>query len=347
MKIIHCADVHLGSPMKKLNDRAVERAAEIRATFERLTEYAKKNAITNILLAGDVFDSDRPFKKDKEFFYKVVENNPDLQFFYLRGNHDGKESFTKQLNNLHTFSGEWTSYGLGENAVISGLELSSANRTSLYSTLRLDPEKINIVTLHGDRGGTGNNKIDEKKLAGKGIDYLALGHYHTFYTQKLDGRGTLCYSGCLEGRGFDETGEKGFAVFDTGTKEVKFVPFARRTVREITVDISGVGDENSAIRKIKSEIGADGENLLRLNLTGDVGFLDEGLATEVEKRIEGDFYCVSVKDLTRVKVDYGQYENELSLRGEFVRVVRESAADGDAERIIAMGLKALSGQKDL
>ena len=46
----------------------------------------------------------------------------------------------------------------------------------------------------------------------KNIDYLALGHVHEYRSGQLDGRGVWAYSGCPEGRGFDETGKNAFAV---------------------------------------------------------------------------------------------------------------------------------------
>jgi exonuclease SbcD len=46
--------------------------------------------------------------------------------------------------------------------------------------------------------------ISLKELKNKAIDYLALGHIHSYKMEQLDSRGVYCYPGCLEGRGFDE-----------------------------------------------------------------------------------------------------------------------------------------------
>ena len=73
--------------------------------------------------------------------------------------------------------------------------------------------------LHGEIGDTiGKNKIKLASLKNHNIDYLALGHYHTYTVGQIDERGTYVYSGCLEGRGFDECGEKGFVVLDVEEK---------------------------------------------------------------------------------------------------------------------------------
>ena len=349
MKIIHCADIHLGSRMNKLpKDKAEERARELRSSFERLISYAKRERIYTILLAGDIFDSDRPFKKDKEFFYSAIRRNSDITFFYLRGNHDGNESYTETIENLKTFGHEWTSYTLGWNVVLSGLEIDRANCLSMYSTLKLDQDNQNIVMLHGQAGESfGEGKVSLSRLKDKNIDYLALGHFHTQGELKIDDRGVAVYSGCLEGRGFDETGKKGFMVYDTDTKEVAFVPFACRTIEERSLDVSDAHDAYDVVHKIKSEIEIDRNNLLRLNLVGEIDFVDENLAADVENYVSDICWFVSVDDKTRLKIDYSSFKDSLSLKGEFVRLVTsENLDDGDRQKILDMGIRALSGQEE-
>ncbi|MDE7329837.1 MAG: metallophosphoesterase, partial [Clostridia bacterium] len=235
MKIIHCADVHLGSAMDSRfpPEKAEERRRELRASFSALADYAKENGVGAVIIAGDLFDSGRPLKRDKEFFYGVVKNNPQIDFLYLRGNHDELQSYTEAPQNLKTFSEEWQSYSYGD-IVVSGIEITSSNRVSLYSSLCLDGKKTNIVTLHGQIGAPADaGGINLSRLAGKNIDYLALGHLHAFSQGALDSRGIYAYSGCLEGRGFDEAGEKGFILLDiqNGKAGAKCVPFAKRAVR--------------------------------------------------------------------------------------------------------------------
>ena len=62
MKIIHLADVHLGSKMESRlpSDKAAKRRNEIRASFLRTAEYAEQNGVTAIIIAGDLFDGNNP-----------------------------------------------------------------------------------------------------------------------------------------------------------------------------------------------------------------------------------------------------------------------------------------------
>ncbi len=353
MKIIHCADVHLGSKIDSKFPKHVSdsRKEEVRNTFQRMVEYAATHQISVILLAGDVFDGERCLTKDKNFFFSVVENNPDITFLYLRGNHDngnhdnGGEG--KQLPNLKTFSTQWTSYRFGD-VVISGIETESENATSLYSTLALDENAKNIVMLHGQIGeSSGKDKVHLSKLRDKHIDYLALGHIHEYSSAALDGRGVYAYSGCLEGRGFDETGEKGFILLDIGEKIThEFIPFSKRKITKLRLDVTGLSDAYEMAVKAR-EFALKKADIYRVELIGEVEAALDGFARDVQKYLSDCCAFIDVKDCTQKKIDISLYDGDSSLKGEFVREVYSSGDYTEEEKaqIIAFGLKALDGRE--
>ena len=342
MKIIHTADIHLGAPINGFPKEISEaRKREVRNTFLRMVEYAKENGVKVILLSGDVFDRDKPFQQDVNRFYGVVESHPEIDFLYLRGNHDG-EGERRELANLKTFSTEWQSYEYGD-VVISGIELVKENSVSLYSTLSLDAKKKNIVMLHGQIGG----EINLTKLRDKNIDYLALGHIHSYAEGSVDGRGRYAYSGCLEGRGFDETGMKGFVLLDVGDKVVHtFQPFSQRSIEEVQLDVSGLQDSYAMVRLARAQIPFKKENIYRVELVGEMDAQTDEFAADVQRALKSDCAYISVKDKTKKKIDYAAYEGDNSLKGEFVRTVAESDyTDEEKAQIIAYGLKALVGRE--
>lgn len=351
MKFIHCADVHLGAKMdSKLSfEQAKERQRELRSAFANMVEYAKSERAEAIVLSGDIFDSDRPLKKDKEFFYSVVKNNPEIYFLYLRGNHDGLQSYEETPENLFTFSDKWRSYAFG-GVVFSGIEITKENCVSLYSSLNLDKDKKNIVILHGQAGdAVGAGKINLLKLKDKYIDYLALGHVHSCCIENLDGRGVYAYPGCLEGRGFDEEGEKGFILAEAGERvQAKFIPFAARTVHIAEVDVSPATNGYEAYSLIKKSLRCKKSDILRVVLTGEVCFDNSDLAAETEKRLQCEnYYYAEVKDRTERKIDFSAYEGDITLKGEFVRLVSaDKNLSGERKReIISLGLRALDGRE--
>lgn len=348
MKIIHCADLHLGSKIEsKLMKISSDRKTEVRNSFSKLVDYAEKNEISIILLSGDVFDSDKPLKKDKEFFYNVIKENPNIDFIYLRGNHDSYELYNENISNLKTFDNSWKCYQYGY-ICISGIEISKDNYASLYSTLNLDVNNINIVMLHGQISESiGIDKIKLAKLRNKNIDYLALGHVHSYQKDKLDDRGIYAYSGCLEGRGFDETGPKGFIVLNIENKKIihEFINFCCRTINEVEIDISNyktISEINkNIISKLKSK-----NDIYRIILVGDISYDLEINDYDIKSYLN-DYYFIDVKNKTRRKIDISKYQNDLSLKGEFVRSVyyRNDLTNQEKEDIISLGLRTMEGRE--
>ncbi len=343
MKILHCADIHLGAKMDSFPKEISEkRKRELRDTFSRTVQFAKDRQIYVILLAGDLFDREKPYKKDVDFFYGIVESNPEIDFLYLRGNHD-EAGEARELPNLKTFSSAWRYYEYGE-VTVCGIELSKENKRSYYSTLRLDPKRTNIVMLHGQIG----EDINLVKLREKNIDYVALGHIHEYSQNTLDGRGRYAYSGCLEGRGFDETGAKGFVVVDTdGGVRAEFQPFCHRQIERIELDVTGLKEGFAMARKARETVGFSKEDIYRLELVGEVDAGVDEFAEDVRSYLARDCAFLSVKDRTKKSIDYAAYAYDNSLKGEFVRTVQacEEYTEEEKAQMIAYGLKALAGRE--
>ena len=354
MKIIHCSDAHLDSAMERnlSQAQARERNAEICATFGRLVKYAAENQVDAVLIAGDLFDTDRVSARTADYVMERIRGAETVEFFYLRGNHDEAADVFAGMelpDNFKTFGKKWVRYHRGEVA-ITGLELDRENWEDAFDRLVLDPEDINIVMLHGQISTqSGEELIPLPKLRGRHIDYLALGHIHSYQKEKLDDRGDWCYCGCPEGRGFDECGEKGFVLLDIQDRQIRssFVPFARRRLEEVTVDITDlttVSQLQTAMEQAAKDISS--ESMVKFTLSGsytletqkDLGFL--------RKMLEPNFYFVKIKDESHLKIEKESYEHDVSLKGEFIRMVMASdKSPEEKEQIILWGIRALAGEE--
>ena len=360
MKIIHCSDLHLDSKMKSNLDslRAKERRNEILITYQNMVKFASENGVKAIIIAGDMFDKKNITVKARNIVLDSIISNPEIDFIYLKGNHD-EEGFIQELENipqnLKLFtSKEWTTYKYG-NITISGIEFGELNSYEIYSTLMLNKNDINIVTMHGQE-----SKYDQKdkaeiiniqELKNKNIDYLALGHIHKFKQEKLDTRGIYCYSGCLEGRGFDECGEKGFVLLEINEEKQeinsKFIPIAGRHLYEIPVDITGTNSTLDAETKIDDTIkDIEKDALIKIVLKGKVEIEAERDISFLEKKYNQIYYFAKIYDETTLNIDYMTYENDVSLKGEFIRLVlAQDLTDEEKRKIITTGIKALSGEE--
>ena len=358
MKFIHCADIHADSKMDShfSAEMAKERREDIVRSFENIAKLSKQNGVRAVLIAGDLFDTKATQQKSikKQIAY-VIKQYPEVDFLYLRGNHDEDVEFAVEENlpNLKRFSKDcWTQYRY-DNVVISGREFSSSISSSVYNELSLSENDVNIVMLHGQiaeyKAKDGAPVISLPKLQNKNIDYLALGHIHDFKEDKLDSRGRWCYSGCLEGRGFDECGEKGFILLDVNENkkiESKFYPSSKRIIHEVEVPLKPVMSYSEIMDEIKNHLkGISQNDVVQVKLCGEVTEETEIETESYQRALSGDYFFVRFKDKTESKIDYGKYANDVSLKGEFIRLVNEqNLTEEEKSKIIMTGIKALSGR---
>ncbi len=367
MRIIHCADLHLDSKMTAnlSYEKAKERKAELLITFNNMIRYAVEQSINAIIIAGDLFDTKNTSATARNTVYEAIRNHPNIIFYYLKGNHDA-DVFLSRLetipDNLKMFSDRWVSYIVNENTynniIITGIELDKNNTGSASDTLTLDHNKFNIVVLHGQEMEHQTKDRAEvialRSFRNKGIDYMALGHLHSYKEVALDARGVYCYPGCLEGRGFDECGEHGFVLLTINeeTKECKrsFIPIARRELCSITIDISTLlttPEILSHIRETLQRKQLSCSSLVKIVLTGQVSLECEKDIDYMAKELENDYYFLKIYDNTEIKVNYSDYELDESLKGEFIRTVKssEDLSEEDKAMIIFYGIQALQGKE--
>lgn len=365
MKIIHCADLHLDSKLTAnlTQEKAKERKTELLHTFQAMVEYAASEQVQAILIAGDLFDTKKVSVKARDVVYQAIMNHPQIAFYYLRGNHDA-DSFLASLDvtpdNLHLFGEDWTSYALNEQrtVLLTGIEITKENENTMYHSLVLNTECFNMVTLHGQiteqSVGNATEVIRLRELKNKGIDYLALGHVHAYQKDALDARGTYCYPGCLEGRGFDECGQHGFVLLNIDEENLTcmhtFIPFAKRVIHEITVDISECMHTDDVAVQIEdalkqTEVATN--DLVRFRLCGAVDIECEYSLQLLEDKFADRFYFMKMKDRTTRKVNYTAFALDQSLKGEFVRTVfaDETLSDEEKAAIVRYGIQALSGEE--
>lgn len=357
MKFIHCADLHLDSKMERLpSDKARIRRDEILRTFERLCLYAQDNDVRAVIIAGDMFDTPRVTLKTRGRVLQAISSAKDVDFLYLSGNHDDDNFIneTEELPcNLKVFNDEWTSFDY-DDVVISGVKLSVVNSSSVYDTLNLDEKKFNIVTLHGQvvgyKSSDNAETISIPRLKDKNIDYLALGHIHGYSEGQIDLRGKYAYCGCLEGRGFDETGDKGFVLVDVNEKKAsyQFVNFSSRNLYEVEFDVGEFDSWFTMREHVVNELslGIKNSSLVKIILTGG-----HAIDFDIDKDAFADklndlFFFAKVYDKTELKYDINDYINNKSVLGEFVRAVHESNMDElTKRRVIMCGINAIKGEE--
>lgn len=357
MKIIHCSDLHLDSKIEGLpSEKSAKRREEIVRSFERLASYATQNSVRCVIIAGDMFDTTKITQRTRSRVINAIVSNPYVDFLYLSGNHE-EDAFIASIDcmpeNLKVFSEFWTSFRY-DNVVISGIKLNKLNSLTVADNLTLSENDVNIVTMHGQVVSYKSEDPAEiimlPKFKEKNVDYLALGHIHSYSEGVLDNRGKYAYSGCLDGRGFDETGEKGFVLLEVenGKLSTEFVPFSSRVLHEIEFNVEGYEDRFVARDELEKKLNVlcDKSDLIKVVLTGERKADFDMDVFGLTNYLSESFFFVKVYDKTTLKINIDDYINDKSVRGEFIRTVWESDLDIQTkQKVIMCGINAFKGEE--
>lgn len=359
-KIIHAADLHLDSPFSGLSlEKARQRRRESRLILDKLGRLVKEEQADLVLLAGDLFDGERVYPETLEALDRALASM-DCPVFIAPGNHDPFTPLSPYAcrtwpDNVYIFrEPRLTAVDLpGRNCVVWGGAFTASEQREMLLTGFSAPGdgKVHLLCLHGDvdMPQSPYGPLSSRQIADSGLDYLALGHVHRCSGLRKEGGSFWAYPGCTEGRGFDELGEKGVYVgtVEKGSTQLRFVPLCARQCRILTVDVT----DADPIRAVERAIPPDAQgDVCRLVLTGQVG--ERGLDLQgLEERFAPCFFALQLRDETSVARDIWDRAGEDSLRGLFLREMREQyeQAAGEAQReqitlAVRFGLAAMDGR---
>lgn len=334
MKFLHVADLHLGATNKKISQAQKKMCKEEQiGIINALFSYAESQKVEVVLIAGDLFHSSSiPAKMVNSFFERVKEFLKPV--IYVRGNHDEEFFFQNLPENFII---------LAENQTLDFNTFTIS--TGLKDLKILDAQKKNIIILHGDIYTLGNDYININLLKDKNVDYLALGHLHTFQEQDFE-RGKLCYSGSLFGSGFDECGEKGFVIVEIDDKvKLNFVTTKARQYHIVDVDITGITKFDKIKERIREKLNSISKNdFIRVILTGYFEENTEKYVNLLETAFS-DFFYLEIQDKTKFKIDIERYKGEeLSFKAELLKLINEQNLSEEEKNLMSqISIEALRG----
>lgn len=343
MKIIHTADIHLDSPLAQVKDSAARRY-ELLLALSNMAEYANNNSVEAIIVAGDLFDNQFASDATISGVAEIVKRSK-AAWFVLQGNHASSAPYVKLKNlvpQINLFGNEWTYFNI-DNVTICGRELG-VDDVANYVKLTLDKSRYNVVVLHGDVDDDSYGLIDRKTLAQSNANYVALGHRHALVKYAF-GAVRACYSGVLEARGFDEPECTGFVVLDTDKDEIRFVEQHVRRIQTVTIDVTNIINDIALSARIADVVaGVDNRNYLNVVFCGA---LQNGVHIEVvaHNTLDGRFFALRIDNQTTTSYDLAAIANEVSLRGEFVKLASRIENEKLRAEVLKMGLQALSGEE--
>ena len=246
---IHAADLHIGSPFRGLS--AVDENLRnkllqaSRDAFHSLVAAAIENEVDFVLICGDSFDSASGSLAEQFIFAtgmrRLMEKN--IAVYLITGNHDPLSDWSQNLRlpeNVTIFKPDQPQRIVFQKngtdaAAIYGVSYAKReeNRNLALRFQRQSDDPFSIALLHGTTGNPGNHdpycpfSLDDLRNAG--MDYWALGHIHKREIIHPNNP-MVVYPGNIQGRHFNEAGEKGcylVRVNNNRIEEPQFLPLGK------------------------------------------------------------------------------------------------------------------------
>ena len=260
MKFIHTADIHLDSPLHRLEAYdgvpadAVRQAS--RRAFENLIGSAITEAADLVLIAGDLFDGDWRDYHTGLYFVGQMRRLAEagIRVFIVAGNHDAAGQMTRSLpypENVHVFSSAGSETRIIDDLQVAVHGQSFAGAAVAENLAAGYPEPVpgcfNVGLLHTSLTGRPGHEnyapctLDD--LVNKGYDYWALGHVHQW--EVVSASPPVVFPGCIQGRHIREPGSKGCALVTLAPGEpVDIRRLDCDVIRweTVAVDLSGEGE---------------------------------------------------------------------------------------------------------
>lgn len=357
IKVLHCADLHFDTPFKELSKEVSDVSKnELLEVFKNIIDLSINENVEVLLIAGDVFDNLTVNKNTLFFISDQIKRIKDIKVFISPGNHDpyNEKSFYSMINwpeNVYIFKGDMEFKEVKElNLIVwgAGFRNNYENET-LLRKVNVDNDKINIMLLHGEITSANSknkyNPIYISDIYESNIDYIALGHRHKFSGILKAGITTYAYSGCPQGRGFDEEGEKGVIVGEVykGGANLKFFPMYKRKYITREIDITDTNNYDEVVFKVLSELNNEEihKNFYKIILKGEIKEhfnLNEKLLIE---KLKDKFYYIKIINNTSIEVNLEELSRDYSVKGKFIAKIFEKlkCASDDEKEILELALK--------
>jgi predicted phosphodiesterase len=269
-RFLHCADLHLDSPLRGLAadpDAPADRIRRAtRDALVNLVELALAERVALVLIAGDLYDGDWPDWRTGQFLIRQIERltRAGIHVVAIRGNHDAESVITRRLSwpdgakLLRADRAETVTFPDLETAVHGR---SFATRDVLENLVPGYPAPLpgllNIGMLHtAAEGRAGHSRYapcDLRELVHFGYAYWALGHVHA--REELWRDPWIVFPGNIQGRDIGETGDKGATLVSVEDGHITTVEHRSLDVVrwiKLDIDVTGATDEEAAFARARS-----------------------------------------------------------------------------------------------
>lgn len=270
-KILHAADIHLDSPLQKLDSYEHAPVDQIRGAsrraLENMVNLALEESVDLVVIAGDLYDGDWNDQNTGLFFVGEASKlvNAGIPLVVIRGNHDAENLMTSSLplpenpdGSDIMMSADKVDLRVFESIGLAVHGRSFQHRREMDNLALAYPKPLggmfNLGLLHtsltGAEGHDPYAPCTPKQLADKHYDYWALGHIHQRGEHGLADAAPVVFSGNIQGRHIRETGPRGCVLVNvdsSGTCRREFRPLDVVRWHVCEIDAAGLSHVDDVI----------------------------------------------------------------------------------------------------
>ena len=157
---------------------------------------------------------------------------------------------------------------------------------------------------------------------------------------------------CFEPTGFEDAAQKTFGLISLEWTEASIptstiLPVQRYYYREMKLELSPADTQGEILQKLKSSAAKlDRTTFLRLTVCGKTSFGITLNAPAMKQELEKRAFFAQVFDNTEMDIDVQDFDTDISLASEFIRLSLndETVSDTERNRLISKGWNALGGK---
>jgi DNA repair protein SbcD/Mre11 len=341
LRLLHTADIHLGARFPGLGKAGDRVRVIIKSTFCRIVDLALEKQVNLVLVAGDLFDSNHVSRTTADFAINELSRLGEIPVCILPGTHDFYDATSVYKNmeqqgipkNIRLFTDSRKSYKVLENLdlTVYGKPNTSSNgrERPLANLVKMEGlTKYYIAMAHGSvlvpsKGGEDEFPIRLKDIESSNFDYVALGHWHSFY-EVSQGKTKAFYCGSPE--------QIKFGSKDAGN--VILVELAENiNVEKIRVGSTVWKEIELSTEKVKSQLELNkeieqyqGEMAILKARIGGVSPTDSDMnVSKVVQELQDKFLHLAIEDNTvTVPEDFVNLRlPKNTILGQFVEIMEE------------------------
>ena len=301
---LHTADIHVGAKFKGLgSENGNIRRKDIMTTLRSIVSHVLEKDMDGLLVVGDLFDERAIDKETVSTVASILSElgSQDKWCVIVPGNHDplgdkspyNKTNFSSDIKIVKNSEGFDRIDLPGLVIYATAFDKQHRNIPKLRTFVQDKAEDVpTIIAIHGsvepsndfwsnNIEGSQYCPISSDDISKLNVDYLALGHFHTY--RKISSNPVAVYPGSPEGLGYDETGPRYVAAvtIDPSGTSVEQISVGQKVYVNISESIEE-WDPSKIISELEKNKGAN--KLLRWKLKG---WVKDGMLIDMEKIIHG------------------------------------------------------------